>query len=453
MRIIITLIFCIVSLLCFGQSVFNLVGQTGVFAPQKIATRQSIYTSDVLRKMKFEDKFLYNNFVQGDTVTITDVKHIFPDKKKKEAILICFTYKGNELVYYIPFRYKVNNRQSFRNFIREDKYIHKFGGEIDWETKETSLKDIDVIFYNVDSIASFYSYFNERSFWPVTGKNTDKLWIQKTDIPYTFVSLGFKSGKELDYPNNRNLKTLHATFKEADGDFRDYEILPHNLTSLKSHFITLDEQKKSCETYASNYRNLIDSLLFLYKDKLIHIDYFNMPNSSKRSSYCITNNKKLWDKWDIDYFTLKNIECLPVIDNLPNHAMYIVIIDESSTEYAIPISKSIFSFIDDGISYKIKQQAQFENERKERELRELAEAEERINYEKRLARKYGKQNANLILAGKIRLGFTKQMVLDSWGNPSDNMTVTNSLGTVECWIYGLSSYVYFKSGKVVQIIN
>jgi|GEM_PF-5672651 len=91
---------------------------------------------------------------------------------------------------------------------------------------------------------------------------------------------------------------------------------------------------------------------------------------------------------------------------------------------------------------------------KEEELKRLKEKEEDdINYKQYLIKTYGKNNANIILNGEIRLGFTKEMVLESWGNPDNVNSLINQDGKIDCWSYGLITVVYFKGNKVVQIIN
>lgn len=70
-----------------------------------------------------------------------------------------------------------------------------------------------------------------------------------------------------------------------------------------------------------------------------------------------------------------------------------------------------------------------------------------------LTRKYGASTANLILQGKIRIGMTKKMCRDSWGEPdSINKSIT-TYGTSEQWVYGYS-YVYFdEKGQITTIQN
>lgn len=72
-------------------------------------------------------------------------------------------------------------------------------------------------------------------------------------------------------------------------------------------------------------------------------------------------------------------------------------------------------------------------------------------YRRELTRKYGKYNADLILARKVKIGFTKEMCEIAWGKPEKiNTTITNSV-TSEQWVYGLGTYLYFRNGKLTSI--
>ena len=78
----------------------------------------------------------------------------------------------------------------------------------------------------------------------------------------------------------------------------------------------------------------------------------------------------------------------------------------------------------------------------ERELREM---------ENSYARKYGRANAKLIMDGEVRLGWTKQMCIESWGEPSDRTRVTTQFGSAEAWWYGGGYILYFQGNKLVMI--
>ena len=63
------------------------------------------------------------------------------------------------------------------------------------------------------------------------------------------------------------------------------------------------------------------------------------------------------------------------------------------------------------------------------------------------------KNANLILNGEVRIGFTKAMCKEAWGEPSYINNTISSYGTWEQWVYGLGSYLYFNGNKLVVIQN
>lgn len=74
-------------------------------------------------------------------------------------------------------------------------------------------------------------------------------------------------------------------------------------------------------------------------------------------------------------------------------------------------------------------------------------------WEKEMIRKYGKTNGQLIIAGKVRLGFSKKMCEEAWGTPNDINKSTGSWGTHEQWVYGTGNYLYFENGKLTSIDN
>lgn len=79
--------------------------------------------------------------------------------------------------------------------------------------------------------------------------------------------------------------------------------------------------------------------------------------------------------------------------------------------------------------------------------------QERKTWEQKMIRTYGKANGNLIIQGKVKLGFTKKMCKEAWGEPSEINKSTGSWGVHEQWVYGLGSYLYFKNGKLTSIDN
>lgn len=73
------------------------------------------------------------------------------------------------------------------------------------------------------------------------------------------------------------------------------------------------------------------------------------------------------------------------------------------------------------------------------------------NEKKELARKYGTSNAELIVNGQVKLGFTEDMSIIAWGKPKSINKSTSKYGVDEQWVYGYNSYLYFSNGKVTAI--
>lgn len=70
-----------------------------------------------------------------------------------------------------------------------------------------------------------------------------------------------------------------------------------------------------------------------------------------------------------------------------------------------------------------------------------------------MIKRYGKVNGQLIIEGRVKLGFTKKMCEESWGIPSDINKTTGSWGVHEQWVYDSGNYLYFENGKLTSIDN
>ncbi|OJV45172.1 MAG: hypothetical protein BGO29_06155, partial [Bacteroidales bacterium 36-12] len=86
-------------------------------------------------------------------------------------------------------------------------------------------------------------------------------------------------------------------------------------------------------------------------------------------------------------------------------------------------------------------------------LETLEEHNDRIAYNNKLMKKYGQQNSKLIIEGKVRIGFTKQMCIESWGEPEEINKTSGSYGAHEQWVYGNGNYLYFENGILKTIQN
>lgn len=83
----------------------------------------------------------------------------------------------------------------------------------------------------------------------------------------------------------------------------------------------------------------------------------------------------------------------------------------------------------------------------------IAEQKADQQRKKQLIAKYGQRNGQLIFEGKVRIGFSKAMCKEAWGEPEDINTTRGSWGVHEQWVYRDGSYLYFENGKLTSIQN
>jgi hypothetical protein len=126
--------------------------------------------------------------------------------------------------------------------------------------------------------------------------------------------------------------------------------------------------------------------------------------------------------------------------------------------YSIFLSGNLYLFrffssrqLSDGTKHR-EQAMLAELQRKKENQARIAELEkEERAYKNNLVRKYGAGNAKLILNGEVRIGFTKAMCVEAWGEPSSINRTTTRYGSLEQWVYGLGSYLYFEGNKLTGI--
>lgn len=100
-----------------------------------------------------------------------------------------------------------------------------------------------------------------------------------------------------------------------------------------------------------------------------------------------------------------------------------------------------------------KYQAEIQRQKEEDESRRREIEYRKAERLRRLTQLYGASNAKIIVEGKVRIGFTKSMCREAWGNPDDINRTTTSWGTHEQWVYGHESYLYFDGDKLTTIQN
>ena len=62
--------------------------------------------------------------------------------------------------------------------------------------------------------------------------------------------------------------------------------------------------------------------------------------------------------------------------------------------------------------------------------------------------KYGKKKGPMIADGRVWVGVSPQMALDSWGNPDSKKKSEGSWGVNETWYYPDGKYIFFENGRL-----
>lgn len=439
-------------LLAFAENnMMELTGKRIIIPPLVKIQRGSFYTGDVLNKLKFNEKYEYNDLIFGDTLTVTDVKHLNKDDKKSEMILIQLIHNNNPIVLYLPLYINKDDNRIYRNF---------YG--VFSANKKVPFDQVRLCYYDADMINRIKSEWLNRLVYPrktefakIYGKYGLETERMNELEPFIFLGFEFIDTKE----RNGNFEMLNAVFSNKQGikyylpinaaniDEQSYGYQLHNLTKA---FFTETELQTYCEQNRDSI--LIDMIERQYVGSEVFINKSRLEKRKTERAYNTAYSGETLLEWGDGYFHITGVKMLPSHSNRPYYNYFAIASNEKS-EFAIPIDKEFSDIVVSASIHRkelAEESSRIERERIEREAE--WERQERLE-QAALARKYGRVNAKLISEGSIRLGFTKSMVKESWGVPYDTMAVSNHHGTVECWIYGFGTYVYFKGNKVIQIID
>ena len=449
----------ILSLFAFADNnVMGLKGKRIIIPPLIEIQRGSFYTSDVLNKMKFDEKFEYNELVFGDTLTVTDVQHLNIGDKKNEKIIVMMIHKDEPIVLHLPLYINKDDRRIYRNFYGKGKTDVGFTSV----NEIIPFDEIRLCYYDADLIGSINSewlnhvvYPRDTEFAMIYGEHNMKTEGMSKFEPYLFLGFEFLDTEK----RNGKFEMLNAVFSNRmgtkyflpiNGEQLDENKYGLSLSNLTNAFYSDTELQTHCRQNRNSA--LIDSVQQFYVGSEVFIDKSKLERRETEHAYNLGYIGETLKGWGDGYFNITGVRMLPSYSNKPFFS-YFAIASNECNEYAIPIEDDFSELVVSASAHRnelAKEASRLERERSEREAEwARQEREEQAS----LARKYGSTNAKLISEGSIRLGFTKDMVKESWGSPYDSMTVSNNYGSVECLIYGYCSYVYFKGNKVVQIIN
>ena len=161
------------------------------------------------------------------------------------------------------------------------------------------------------------------------------------------------------------------------------------------------------------------------------------------------------NKWDVNIVchidTIKDI-VIPYDQSAYNQSLLLSSKQYNNISYSILLNQKKYDSLINTQHQKLlaEQQQKIEEEKtiQEKRLKEAKQADQRKS---EILKKYGKYYGELILAGKVKLGMTKQMCIEAWGQPEDiNRTIVQ--GNInEQWVYSLDCYLYFDNGILTAI--
>lgn len=67
--------------------------------------------------------------------------------------------------------------------------------------------------------------------------------------------------------------------------------------------------------------------------------------------------------------------------------------------------------------------------------------------------KYGKKKGPMIADGRVWVGVSAEMALDSWGSPDSKKKSEGTWGVNETWYYPDGKYIFFENGRLSKWKN
>lgn len=268
-----------------------------------------------------------------------------------------------------------------------------------------------------------------------------------------------RKGQELYLP------VLYAKGNE----YKLYNYICDQVLLFPSMFIYEEDYKrKKFQTY-----RIADDVQ-LFTDQLVY--YGINPSLEKLRNVQRIDNRK---DYRLNYSGLYLCEGFEFYEekgfNFSSDTPFAVLKDSSNCEFIVPakLFSQYFMLKQDGDSILALKKA---DQLKQKELKQEQHKRISVKYGKNIAdrlelfddksierfeqlvTKYGKNNAILMIEGRTRIGWTKEMCIESWGNPTRINSTETAHGVYEQWVYDYSYdyevnlfFLYFENGHLVAI--
>lgn len=487
---------------CYAINPFELKGKYVIFSPSgsisDLDQYNNVYNNKTLKGKGFKDSNLSSIKPYGKKIFVEDVQ---VSKKPKDFPFLYFVCKLDEERFTIAYRLnkkeKIEKTQKIgvpSNVGYRDTMFFEVDTKIEprsvWhlgkgtfiEVDYVDLTDICIEAYTVDYLDSLETVLQQTrkyaliQFGGYYGVNTHFFtnsygktrFVSSLSTPLTFVKFDYALEdtyhdenpifNRVFYEGITRLKqnTLCAVY--TDGNDLFYLYL--NAALNKNILIDEDEYLKACRERYADYE--LEQFLQSYQGKEIHMKL-------DKSEYShIWGSKRECDGKYVGGYDYKEDNCLKLEDIVLkplSHKdsiyfnMYYQFVDVYGTEEQkqekiyIPVSKNWKNEFELRTDYleRVRLDRLAEEEASLRREKELAQEE--AEYRSSLIKKFGRNNAQLIMDGEVRVGFTKAMCEESWGSPIHINRTTTAYGTLEQWVYGIGCYLYFEGNKLTGIQN
>lgn len=420
-----------------------------------------------LKSRKFTYKNYYSSPILGQPIKILDYK-IFNEGKKDEVFCLIIEHNGNQCVLRFPCNpeyseyedYKVNNL-----FFRENY-------------RQKSYKDIDLRYYLVEEIEKVYDTRKDSCYYLLVKDN------KFSGRKYQFKGLSFISYESLFSDKNYKVPNIkeNCSFARGLSSLNNLDCMCAVLKNDTEIYVKIQEDElKNTGDNAIELSSINEVLLseseykqmFSYE---IGIDKIVAANDSLagRNFYICCNNydrkkvnvykkgikQNLWASISMlslndQYVDVAEIKQIKSIEEGQDKFYYYIVgvIESKNDSIAIPLRDDIISCLTDGFEHKtVVSREEAKRKLEEKQHKERIEREEK-EYEKKIIKRFGITNAKLILDGRVKIGFTKDMCVESWGEPDMINTTITRTKKWEQWVYGYSTFLYFEGNRLVVIQN
>lgn len=426
MRLLLLFILTVNILSCHSQEVL-------ICPPRRNTGSIILYNDEAIKKGKFNEKYISTDPASplGVPVVIGDVI-----LKGKDLIQILYI-NGKRVAMYFPktMKSKNINRGNLSYALYEREYAFS-GGRTDPKRQS-------------------YPYFSTYPYDEYTQLNSLKdstlYYIGNGNYyghPYKIKSLDFSGG---DYYNWEVFRFLRLKFNTGKEIF----LLPNGYKQQNARY---DNNALSLRAILDNYiteSQFIDSCRSHYSEEFIA----DFSNKFLGQEIYLSSEVELIES--NEYISLKqfckvdSISFTRAFNSKPTplfaYYVHLTSSDNSGMHYVIYLPPNGLKGIEFASEKRQRDEAQRMEEVQRQRQQELDDEREIQEMEDAYARKYGRSNAKLIMDGEVRLGWSKQMCIESWGEPSDRTRVTTQIGTAEAWWYSGGYILYFRGNKLVMI--